>query len=354
MTTICGLPSLAVEENMRQVITGEVNSELLARGFARAAWSTLVEPGDRVAGRLIGMCGPERALQFLIDHFRAHEIIKECVDIEDSDLDCDQFEEDLAEGIARWQPRLNSGDALNAVSHAAKLGAFLITPEQELWPAGLNDLGMHAPLVLWGRGQYTALKTFQKSLAVVGARASTGYGEHVTMETVSAIAEQGVSIVSGAAYGIDGMAHRSALAVGGTTMAFLAGGVDRFYPSGHDALLGRIMDSGLVLAEAPCGYAPTKWRFLLRNRLIAASSQATVVMEAGWRSGSLNTANHAATLGRPLGVVPGPVTSAASAGCHRLLREYDAVCVTTASEMLELLPGQPPALSESELMDAAE
>jgi DNA processing protein len=174
------------------------------------------------------------------------------------------------------------------------------------------------------------------------------------METVSAIAEAGVAIVSGAAYGIDGMAHRSALAVGGTTMAFLAGGVDRFYPSGHDALLGRIMDSGLVLAEAPCGYAPTKWRFLLRNRLIAASSQATVVMEAGWRSGSLNTANHAATLCRPLGVVPGPVTSASSAGCHRLLREYDAVCVTTASEMLELLPGQPPALSESELAESTE
>ena len=150
------------------------------------------------------------------------------------------------------------------------------------------------------------------------------------------------------------MAHRSALAVGGTTMAFLAGGVDRFYPSGHDALLGRIIETGLVLAEAPCGYAPTKWRFLLRNRLIAASAQATVVMEAGWRSGSLNTANHAATLGRPLGVVPGPVTSASSAGCHRLLREYDAVCVTTASEMMELLPGQPPALSESELAEATE
>lgn len=354
MTTICGLPSLAVEEHMRQVMLGEKTQEQLAKGFARAAWSTLIEPGDRVAGRLIGLFGPERALQFLIDRFRADEIVKESEEFVELESDPAQFEEDLAEGITRWQPRLNSGDALNAVAHAAKLGAFLVTPEQELWPVGLNDLGMHAPLVLWGRGQYSALEKFENSLAIVGARASTGYGEHVTMETVSAIAEAGVAIVSGAAYGIDGMAHRSALAVGGTTMAFLAGGVDRFYPSGHDALLGRIMESGLVLAEAPCGYAPTKWRFLLRNRLIAASSQATVVMEAGWRSGSLNTANHAATLGRPLGVVPGPVTSASSAGCHRLLREYDAVCVTTASEMLELLPGQPPALSESELAEAQE
>ena len=354
MTTICGLPSLAVEEHMRQVMPEDEDSEKLAIGFARAAWSTLIEPGDRVAGRLIGLFGAERALQFLIDRFRADEIVKESEEFVELESDPAQFEEDLAEGITRWQPRLNSGDALNAVAHAAKLGAFLVTPEQELWPVGLNDLGMHAPLVLWGRGQYSALEKFENSLAIVGARASTGYGEHVTMETVSAIAEAGVAIVSGAAYGIDGMAHRSALAVGGTTMAFLAGGVDRFYPSGHDALLGRIMESGLVLAEAPCGYAPTKWRFLLRNRLIAASSQATVVMEAGWRSGSLNTANHAATLGRPLGVVPGPVTSASSAGCHRLLREYDAVCVTTASEMLELLPGQPPALSESELAEAQE
>lgn len=352
MTTICGLPSLAVEENMRQVMPEDSDIETLAQAFARAAWSTLVEPGDRVAGRLISLCGPERALQFLIDRFRVDEIVKECVALEVVEFEPELFEEDLAEGIIRWQPRLSSGDALNAVSHAGGLGAFLLTPEQELWPRGLGDLGLHAPIVLWARGQRSALEGFENSLAVVGARASTGYGEHVTMETVSAIAEQGVAVVSGAAYGIDGMAHRSALAVGGTTMAFLAGGVDRFYPSGHDALLGRIIQTGAVLAEAPCGYAPTKWRFLLRNRLIAASSQATVVMEAGWRSGSLNTANHASSLGRPLGVVPGPVTSAASAGCHRLLREYDAVCVTTASEMMELLPGQPPALSESERQES--
>ena len=354
MTTICGLPSLAVEESMRQVLPEDSENEQIALGFARAAWSTLVEPGDRVAGRLISLFGPQRALQFLIERLRADEIVTQCEDLDELEWNPAQFTEDLAEGITRWQPRLSSGDALNAVTHAAKLGAFLITPEQELWPDGLNDLGMHAPLVMWGRGKRSTLGKFENSLAIVGARASTGYGEHVTMETVSAIAETGVAIVSGAAYGIDGMAHRSALAVGGTTMAFLAGGVDRFYPSGHDALLGRIIETGLVLAEAPCGYAPTKWRFLLRNRLIAASAQATVVMEAGWRSGSLNTANHAATLGRPLGVVPGPVTSASSAGCHRLLREYDAVCVTTASEMMELLPGQPPALSESERAEAEE
>jgi DNA processing protein len=139
-------------------------------------------------------------------------------------------------------------------------------------------------------------------------------------------------------YGIDGAAHRAALTVGGGTIAVLAGGVDRPYPAGHRNLLARIAVDGVVVSEVPCGTAPTRWRFLARNRLIAALGQATVVVEAGWRSGSLNTAGHAATLGRPLGAVPGPVTSASSAGCHRLLREYDAVCVTSAAEVAEMLP----------------
>ena len=132
------------------------------------------------------------------------------------------------------------------------------------------------------------------------------------------------------------MAHRAALASDGTTIAFLAGGVDRFYPLGHESLLSRIAQTGAVVSELPCGAAPTKWRFLQRNRLIAAASEATVVLEAGIRSGSLNTAGHAAALGRPLGAVPGPVTSPASAGCHRLLREFDAVCVVDADQMAEL------------------
>ena len=158
------------------------------------------------------------------------------------------------------------------------------------------------------------------------------------MEASAGLVDRGYTIVSGAAYGIDGMAHRAALASHGLTVAFLAGGLDRFYPSGHEDLLTRITESGAVVSEVPCGTMPTKWRFLQRNRLIAAASQATVVLEAGWRSGSLNTAGHASALGRPLGAVPGPVTSVTSAGCHRLIRDYDAVCVTNADEMAELAP----------------
>ncbi|BDU11080.1 hypothetical protein AINA4_10010 [Aurantimicrobium sp. INA4] len=348
MTTICGLHESAVTEYMKPVRQQDSNSSEIATSFSRAVWGTLAEAGDRVAGLLVSAVGAHDSIELLIQRLTAHEIARIVQSRIEIQQEFPDLVEDIAEGVQRWIPRLSSRDALNAVVHAAHLGAFLLTPEDEDWPRGLDDLAAHAPLGLWARGNRDAVSKFTRSLGVVGARASTGYGEHVTMETVAAIAQQDIAIVSGAAYGIDGMAHRSALAVGGTTMAFLAGGVDRFYPSGHDALLGRIMESGLVLAESPCGYSPTKWRFLLRNRLIAASTQATVVMEAGWRSGSLNTANHAASLGRPLGVVPGPITSASSAGCHRLLREYDAICVTTAAEMCELLPGHTPPADEHE------
>lgn len=182
---------------------------------------------------------------------------------------------------------------------------------------------------------------------MVGARASTAYGEHAAAEIVGPLAADGTSIVSGGAYGIDGVAHRVALGTDGRTLAILAGGVDRAYPSGHAGLLVRVAGSGAVVSEVPCGTAPTRWRFLARNRLIAAVAAATVVVEAGRRSGSLNTAGHAASLGRPLGAVPGPITSATSAGCHRLFREYAAHCVTTADEVRELLgaaPSAPPSI----------
>ncbi len=229
--------------------------------------------------------------------------------------------------------------ALEHLRMAARRGVRLRIPSDRVWPEGLDDLGAHGPIALWTLGSEDVLRTAPRSIALVGARAATGYGEHIAMESAAGLVDRGFTIVSGAAYGIDGMAHRAALASGGGTIAFLAGGVDRFYPSGHDSLLRRIEASGMVASELPCGSSPTRWRFLQRNRLIAAASRATIVIEAGSRSGSLNTAGHAAAIGRPLGAVPGPVTSAASAGCHRLIREYDAICVTSAEEMAELVIG---------------
>ena len=315
----------------------ELTTQEVADRFARASWTGIAEPGDRMAGILVGALGATTALSAVVERWDAARVRKELAAAGVDDAE----DEEVAPALARWQPRLQSGPALIALRQAARYGVRLATPVDPGWPAGLADLGPHAPIALWVRGNWSTLDAVERSFALVGARAATGYGEHVTMEASVGLVDRGYCIVSGAAYGIDGMAHRAALASSGQTVAILAGGVDRFYPSGHDALLSRIVECGAVLSELPCGAAPTKWRFLQRNRLIAAVSQATVVLEAGWRSGSLNTAGHAAALGRALGAVPGPITSAASAGCHRLIREFAATCVTTVDEMLELMPFAP-------------
>ncbi|WP_231595393.1 DNA-processing protein DprA [Salinibacterium sp. SWN1162] len=325
---------------------GDLNRDSIAERFARATWSGLAEPGDRLAGRAIQQLGAVRALTAVVEHWEPERFAAALAG--DGEVVADN---DMAQAIDRWMPRLKSNTALIALRQAARFGARLLTPDDTLWPSRLTDLDWHAPSALWVRGTDEALAGIDRGIALVGARAATGYGEHITMEASAGLVDRGYTIVSGAAYGIDGMAHRAALASQGLTVAFLAGGVDRFYPSGHDALLGRIVEHGVVISELPCGSPPTKWRFLQRNRLIAAASMATVVLEAGWRSGSLNTAGHAATLGRPLGAVPGPVTSAASAGCHRLIRDYDAVCVTNPDQMAELAPIEQTLLTVDEVVD---
>jgi DNA processing protein len=302
--------------------------------FARAAWSGIAEPGDRLAGILVQQLGAVEALRTVLTGPTVGALVARLGDGGAPVAD----EQQVGDAVARWRPRLQMSAVVHALRQAARVEARLLVPSDPHGPPGVGDLDEHAPIALWVRGTDAALAAMPRSIALVGARAATGYGEHVTMEASAGLVDRGYAIVSGAAYGIDGMAHRAALASHGQTVAFLAGGVDRFYPSGHDALLTRIVAEGAVISELPCGQAPTKWRFLQRNRLIAAASRATVVLEAGWRSGSLNTAAHASSLGRPLGAVPGPVTSAASAGCHRLIRDFTAVCVTNPDEMAELAP----------------
>ncbi|MFB6609364.1 DNA-processing protein DprA [Agromyces sp. NPDC056379] len=302
--------------------------------FARALLGSVAEPGDGLLGRAIDAIGAVGAAALLLDS-ASPTVFADALTVAGGSIDAREAES----GLERWTPRLDHAAFARSLQQAARVGARLLLPSDAAWPVGVDELGIHAPLVLWVRGREHALDGSSASISLVGARAATGYGEHVTMEASAGLVDRGFTIVSGGAYGIDGMAHRSALASHGTTVAFLAGGVDRFYPMGHESLLSRIVDTGAVVSELPCGAAPTKWRFLQRNRLIAAASEGTVVLEAGFRSGSLNTAAHAAALGRPLGAVPGPVTSPASAGCHRLLREFDAVCVTDAEQMAELVGG---------------
>lgn len=226
----------------------------------------------------------------------------------------------------------------------AALGGRLITPDDSEWPSwrmlGLSRLDPRqdaegaVPLALWARGPGSLSELTERALAVVGARCSTGYGDRVTGDIAGDLAARGWTIVSGAAFGIDGMAHRAALSVGGRTLAVLACGVDRSYPAQHDRLIAEIADTGLVVSEYPPGITARKHHFLARNRLVAALADGVLVVEAGLRSGARNTVKWARRLGRPALAVPGPVHSAASIGCHRMIREGEALLVTDTADVL--------------------
>ena len=224
---------------------------------------------------------------------------------------------------------------------AAAVGARLLTPEQPDWPswpfAAFATVGareLTAPLALWVRGPGRLAALGERAVAVVGSRAATGYGQHLAGELAAGLADRAVTVVSGAAVGIDGAAHRGALGVDGATVAVLACGIDRAYPSVHERLIGRIAATGLVLTEYPPGCVPARHRFLVRNRLIAGLATGTLVVEAGLRSGAQRTAADARALGRVVMALPGPVTSGRSAGCHRLIQD-GALLVTRAEEVLE-------------------
>ncbi|MEV0210419.1 DNA-processing protein DprA [Streptomyces sp. NPDC050788] len=219
---------------------------------------------------------------------------------------------------------------------ARDAGARFVMPGDAEWPGQLEDLGDARPLGLWVRGRAGLRMWALRSVAVVGARACTEYGAHMAALLGAGLAERGWVVVSGGAYGVDGAAHRGALGAGGATVAVLACGVDQPYPRGHTELITRIAQQGLVVGELPPGDHPTPSRFIVRNRVIAALTRGTVVVEAAHRSGSLVTARAAQRLGRHTMGVPGPATSGLSAGVHQLLRG-DAELVTDAADVVELV-----------------
>jgi len=306
--------------------------------YARIVWSRLTEPGDSVAGKLLETLGARLSLELLTEgsptrSLRQHAAARGV-----------QFGAELSKACSRWLPRLDRVGTSVDIDRALSAGLGVVLPGDPAWPVVLDDLGDSGPIMLWVRGDPRLLDA--PSLSVVGARAVTGYGTHITAEIVEGVCAAGFTITSGAAYGVDAVAHRTALAVQAPTIAVLAGGADRAYPAAHGTLLSRIAETGVVCSEMVPGSAPTRWRFLQRNRIIAALSGTTLVTEAGVRSGTLNTAGHAASLGRSLGAVPGPVTSAASAGCHRLIREYGATLVTQTRDVLELMGGMDPLIGD--------
>jgi DNA processing protein len=307
-----------------RLLTGEVHPGVRR---ARAWLSRVTEPGTIDFWRFVDAVGPVAAVRQLRAG-RAPERIRSLVGA-----------------------RAQQDETLADLRRAERCGARLVVPEDDEWPA----LPLHAltvavssepddhkqqpdrtlapvpPVALWARGPARLDELVERSVAIVGSRASTAYGEHVAGELGHQLGERGWTVVSGGAFGIDAAAHRGAMAAEAPTVAVLACGVDRPYPAAHGALFHRIAETGLLVSEWPPGCAPLRHRFLVRNRLIAALTRGTIVVEAAARSGAQATARRAQQLGRQVLVVPGPVTSAMSVGCHELLREEELGATLVAS-----------------------
>lgn len=235
---------------------------------------------------------------------------------------------------ARWTPRLPQESRINSMlEKIERLGMAVISQGDPRYPAWLYRLRAK-PTTLYAVGDAEVLRAENK-LAIVGARAATSYGDHIALEFAAAASNAGYTTVSGGAYGIDAAVHRSSIASGHKTIAVMAGGVDRFYPMGNLDLLQRVTEHGVVISELSPGQSPTRHRFLERNRIIGAISDGLLVVEAGFRSGSIGAAERAAGIDVPVFAVPGPVTSAASAGTNRLIREGIARPVSNWTELAE-------------------
>jgi DNA processing protein len=289
--------------------------------LARVGLGRLAEPGDPRLAALVAGHGADAVYDMLR-----------------GERDATGFATDVAARLAGLDPAAE-------LDRAQRQGIRFVCPGDAEWPSPLADLdGCEtvngrggAPLGLWVRGRGRLDELLRASVAVVGSRSATTYGASVAGELSAHVAQEGVTVVSGAAFGIDQAAHRGALAARGSTVAVLACGVDRAYPSAHRDLLEYVAETGVVVSESPPGCAPTKLRFLSRNRMIAAMALGTVVVEAAVRSGALNTANWTSLLNRVLMGVPGPVTSASSEGVHEMLRTRGAALVTRGSDVLELV-----------------
>ncbi|MEV4709993.1 DNA-processing protein DprA [Micromonospora sp. NPDC049374] len=299
--------------------------------LARVALTWLAEPGTRSVHGLVDEFGPVGALELLLDGGAPQQALRESV-----------------------AARSRAGDArvvaAEALHRADRLGVRVVIPGDDEWPGTVEhlrklrlfdarrrvDVETAPPLCFWVRGSWPLAEALDRSVAVVGSRAATAYGTHIATDLGYGLADRDWTVVSGGAFGIDAAAHRGALNAGGLTVAVLACGVDRAYPMGNAALFDRIADTGLLVSEWPPGAEPLRPRFLIRNRVIAAGTRGTVLVEAAARSGATQTTRRAIALDRPAMVVPGPVTSAMSVGAHEVLREHpEARLVTGLAQVLE-------------------
>jgi DNA processing protein len=307
---------------------GAVNGDLDDESYARAALTYLAEPADRWLSELVRVHGAPEAL----DAIKSGRL--------------PNAGRALQRAMERWRVRLDELPTPDDVIGFRRSGIRLICPGDPEWPGQLADLGDEQPYALWARGNADLRFSCLRSVAIVGSRAASAYGSYVAAEFAASVAARGWAVVSGGAYGVDASAHRGALGADGVTVAVLAGGVDVPYPAAHTELLDGVAAQGVIVSEWPPGRTVSRLRFLVRNRVIAALATGTLVVEAGERSGALNTARHARDLGRRLMAVPGPVTSDISAGCHQIIRDWQGMLVTSAADVIEYLSpvGEPQAL----------
>lgn len=327
---------------------------------ARAGLSRCIEPGDQVGAWSLQALGAPRLWELLQgseptaqEHTAFTTVADQAigVDPESRRSARDPASRLLQTGLQRWIPRVGRGSPEQDLANAYRVRGGFVIPGDVLWPRTLGVLGDAEPLGLWWRGPGLAAWGAQPSLSVVGTRDPSPYGVHLTRQFAGQLASRGLCIVSGGAIGVDALAHGAALdareaahaetaqaeTAALATVCVLAGGIDRLYPASNARLLKHLATQQLILSEYPPGSAPTRWRFLARNRLIAALSAGTLVVEGRWRSGSLSTAHHAAELGRWVGAVPGPITASTSEGPHRLIRDGSAELVTSSEEVLSAL-----------------
>lgn len=300
-----------------------------------AVLSMVTEPGDRMAGALARSLGKSELVSALLAGLNTKPLLQKLQSLEKLESLEHQFgnlESVLADSRQRWLPRLSKSRLEHLFEGAKLLGLTILIPETDGWPQGLNDLQDAAPFVLFVEGKTGALANLEAAVSIVGSRACSKYGVQVTTALVNELAKVPRSTVSGGAVGIDSHVHKTSLLCQLPTVAVMAGGLDRKYPRSNFQLFERMKAAGAIISELPPGIQPSRWRFLQRNRLIAALTNTTVIVEAGVRSGSIRTANNALELDRELYAVPGSVLSSTSAGTNALICEGKALAISNLKE----------------------
>lgn len=290
---------------------------------ARLGWALVSEPADTVALSFATEVGVVQSYEWLLSSQKVPPISGKMGKL-------------VSQRAEAWRARLNPSEVAGLLARWGTQGHRFLIPSDPEWPLTGRRLVEQAPFGLWFIGNEEILRGLDASAALVGARASTRYGDEVAAQLSHSLSAKGVTTISGGAYGIDAAVHRGALSAAGNTLTVQAGGLDRLYPQMNSQMFEQIKVNGGIISQIAPGRRPSRWRFLDRNRLIAALCPLTVVIEAASRSGALNTARHALELGRELGAVPGPITSEMSKGTNRLLQE-GATCITDQNDIMEIL-----------------